>query len=140
MSRNYYSEIQLHITWHAVLSRPLLTPKIEPLAHRAIKQKIVNWPGAFVHEIGGTETHVHLAVTIAPSITISDFIGQLKGASSHDVNQSIGSKVLAWQAGYGIVSFGTKDLEWVRSYIRNQKEHHARKTVRERLERITESE
>lgn len=140
MSRNYYSEIHLHMTWHTVLSRPLLTARVEPLAHRALKHKIVNWPGAYVHEVGGTETHVHLAVTIAPTITISEFIGQLKGASSHEVNQAIGSKVLEWQTGYGVVSFGTRDLEWVRAYVRNQKEHHARGDVHERLERITGDE
>ena len=42
-----------------------------------------------------------------------------------------------WQGGYGVVSFGTKDLEWVRGYIRNQREHHARGTVVDRLEWIT---
>ncbi len=30
--------------------------------------------------------------------------------------------------GYGIVSFGTKDLQWVIDYVLNQKEHH-KKTV-----------
>src|SRR5437899_1149271 len=27
MSRNYYSEMHLHVVWHAKLSRPLLTPE-----------------------------------------------------------------------------------------------------------------
>jgi hypothetical protein len=44
--------------------------------------------------------------------------------------------VLEWQAGYGVVSFGTRALEWVCGYVRNQKEHHARGTVFDRLERI----
>jgi putative transposase len=138
MSRNYYSEIHLHLTWHTILSRPILTPQLEALAHRALKQKIIDWPGAFVHEIGGTETHVHLAVSIVPTITISEFVGQLKGASSYKVNQQIGRgcKELEWQTGYGVVSFGTKDLDWVKAYIRNQKEHHAKGQVFERLERL----
>ncbi len=137
MSRNYYSEINLHIVWHAKQSYPMLTPDIEQLAHRELRQKIVNTPGAFVHEINGTETHVHLAVSIAPTITISEFIGQLKGASSHEVNQRVGRKAFEWQTGYGVVSFGSKDLEWVCDYIRRQKEHHAKQTVFDRLERIT---
>ena len=67
------------------------------------------------------------------------WIGELKGGTAHDVNQQVGKrqKVLQWQAGYGIVSFGTNDLEWVVEYIRNQREHHARGTVHDRLERIT---
>ncbi|HEX2473458.1 MAG TPA: IS200/IS605 family transposase [Lacipirellulaceae bacterium] len=142
MSRNYYSEINLHFVWHCKDSMPLLTPEIERLAHRFIRKRIVDTPGAFVHEIGGTETHVHIAVSVPPTLAPSEFVGQLKGGSSHDVNQELGrrDKVLQWQAGYGIVSFGTRDLEWVRLYIRNQREHHANGTVHDRLERITEFE
>ena len=142
MSRTYYCEINLHITWHCKDSLPMLTPQAEPLAHRYVKQKIINTPGAFLHEIGGTETHVHVAVSIPPTLTISEFIGQLKGASSHDVNQQLGlrGKVLQWQAGYGVVTFGSGDLEWVRQYIRSQREHHACGKVHERLERVTEPE
>jgi REP-associated tyrosine transposase len=142
MSRNYYSEINLHLVWHTKNSLPLLTPQIEPLAQRFLRARIVQAPGAFVHEIGGIETHVHLAVTIQPAILVSEFIGQLKGGSSHDVNRAAdrGRKVLEWQAGYGVVSFGTRDLEWVVEYIRNQREHHSRGTIHERLERITQDE
>jgi putative transposase len=73
---------------------------------------------------------------------ISEFIGQLKGGSSHDVNQAIGlrQKVLEWQTGYGVVSFGTRDLDWVIEYVRNQREHHARGAVHDRLERIMDVE
>ena len=142
MSRNYYSEINLHLVWHTKNSLPLLTPQIEPLAHRFIKKRIIDTPGAFVHEIGSIETHVHIAVTVPPTLLISDFIGQLKGGSSHDVNQAMarGHKVLEWQTGYGVVSFGTRDLPWVVEYVRNQREHHARGTVHERLERIDQEE
>jgi putative transposase len=142
MSRNYYSEINLHIIWHTKNSLPLLTQEIEPLAHRILKQRIIETPGAFIHEIGGIETHIHMAVTIPPTLTISEFIGQLKGGSSHDVNQTLGrgQKSLEWQAGYGVVSFGTRDLDWVVEYVRNQREHHARGTIHDRLERITQDE
>jgi len=106
MSRNYYSEINLHVTWHCKDSLPLLTPQVEHLAHRCVKQKIINTPGAFLHEIGGTETHVHVAVTVPPTLTISEFVGQI--------------------------------LEWVKQYIRSQREHHASGKVHDRLERITQ--
>jgi len=64
----------------------------------------------------------------------------LKGASSHEVNTQLGlrDKTLQWQTGYGVVSFGTGQLDWVKAYIGRQREHHARGTVQDRLERITE--
>ena len=118
MSRNYYSEINLHIVWHTKNSLPLLNPQIKTLTHQRLKKRIIDTPGAFVHEIGGIEDHVHVAVTVAPTIAISEWIGQLKGGTSHDVNQQAGlnNKTLHWQTGYGVVSFGTRDLEWVTSY------------------------
>jgi putative transposase len=136
MSRNYYSEINLHLTWHTKNSSPLLVPEVEKVAHRALKKRIIEAPGVFVHEIGGIETHVHLAVTTPPTLTISEFIGQLKGGTSHDVNQQVGRKALEWQTGYGVVSFGTGDLPWVCGYIRDQRQHHAKGTTKDRLERI----
>jgi REP element-mobilizing transposase RayT len=83
-----------------------------------------------------------LAVTIPPTLTISDFIGRLKGGASHDVNARFArsGKALEWQAGYGVVSFGTGDLEWVRAYIQNQRDHHARQSCHDRLERMTQME
>ena len=108
--------------------------------HHYLRGKCINTPGVYVHEIGGIENHVHMAISIAPTITISEFVGQLKGASSHEANQKLGHKVLDWQTGYGVVSFGTKDLEWVRGYVRNQRERHARGELEDRLERITDIE
>ncbi len=142
MGRNYYSEINLHVTWHCKDSCPLLTPAIEPQAHREIRHKIVKTPGVFVHEIGGTETHVHVAATIPPTLTISEFIGQIKGASSHEVNEQmkLRGKPLQWQISYGVIRFGTRELAWVVDYIRKQREHHAAGRVYDRLERITEVE
>jgi REP element-mobilizing transposase RayT len=138
MSHNYYSEINLHIVWHTKSSMPLLTPQVETLVHHYLRGKLISLPGAYVHEIGGTETHVHVAVSVAPTVLVSDLIGKLKGASSHEANQKLGSgrKLLEWQSGYGVVSFGTKDLSWAKDYVRNQREHHARGTIHDRLERI----
>ena len=136
MARNYYSEINLHVAWHTKQSSPLLVPNVETIAHHYLRGRCINTPGVFIHEIGGIETHVHLCLTVPPTLLVSDFVGQLKGASSHEVNQKLGHKALEWQAGYGVVSFGTRDLDWVRTYVRNQRERHASGKIEDRLERI----
>jgi putative transposase len=130
------------MVWHTKASLPLLTPEVENVVHHYLRGRLINTPGAFVHAVGGTETHVHAVVSIVPTIQISELIGQLKGASAHEVNQKLahGRKTLEWQTGYGVVSFGKKDLPWVVDYVRNQKEHHARGTTHDRLERITPME
>ena len=101
MSRNYYSEINLHVTWHVKASMPLLVAKLEAEVHHYIRGRCISSPGVFIHEIGGTDTHIHVCLSVPPTLTISDFVGQLKGSSSHDVNQKPGhgGKMLEWQAG-----------------------------------------
>jgi putative transposase len=138
MSRNYYAEINLHIVWHTKGSLPLLTPDVERFTHHYIRGRLINTAGVFIHEIGGTENHVHVVISVAPTVLISELIGRVKGSSSHEANRQFprGRRVLEWQDGYGVVSFGTKDMDWVRAYVRNQREHHARGSVHDRLERL----
>ena len=125
------------MTWHVKGSLPLLVDRIEDRVHHHLKHKVLETKGAIFHEVGGTETHVHLVATVPPTIKPSEWIGILKGSSSHHINHEIANRhLLDWQDGYGVVSFGTKDLAWVKRYVRNQKEHHARGTTYERLERI----
>src|SRR5437588_9418133 len=104
MSRNYYSEIHLHITWHTKASAPMVVPAVEAIVQPCLRGKCIDTPGVFVHEIGGIETHVHLCISIAPTVPIAETIGQLKGVSSHEVNTKLGRdrKLLEWQAGYGV--------------------------------------
>ena len=141
MARNVYSEINLHFTWHTKSNTPVLMETIENRLHQYIKHRVLGTKGVLFHEIGGTDDHVHLVVSLPSIVLISDWIGKLKGASSYYINHEIANrKVLEWQDGYGVVSFGTKDLEWVTQYVRNQREHHKQGTTSKRMERITRND
>jgi putative transposase len=140
MSRRSYSEINFHITWHTKNNLPLIKAEFELKLYQFLKQKMLETPETFVHAIGGIENHVHLAVSVPPTIQPAEWIGQLKGASSHYINQSVNHKLLEWQNGYGIVSFGTRDLKWVVNYVLNQKEHHKKGKTFVRLENIEKEE
>ncbi|MBN1490999.1 MAG: IS200/IS605 family transposase, partial [Phycisphaerae bacterium] len=134
--RNVYSEINLHMTWHTKENAAVLIDRVENRTHHYLRHRAIETPGVIVHAIGGTVDHVHLAVSIPPGVTISEWIGQLKGSSSYHINHEIcNRKILGWQDGYGVVSFGTRDLPWVVAYVRNQKKHHAEGTTHDRLER-----
>ena len=136
MSRDVYSEINLHIVWHTKESRNLIPPEMETDLYPILRQWVQD-EGAWCHEVGGIANHVHVVVSVPPTLKPSEFIGHLKGGSAHDVNLlPRWRKSLEWQSGYGLVSFGTRDLPWVCEYVRNQKLHHARGTVQGRLERI----
>lgn len=135
MSTRVYSEIHLHITWHTKGNLPFITPALEPRLYQFVKDRVIETRGAYFHAIGGIQDHLHLGVSVKPSVHLDEWIGQLKGASSHEMG-----KMFQWQAGYGIVSFGTKDLKWVIDYIHRQKEHHKRGAIFDRLERIDDDD
>ncbi|MBI1900448.1 MAG: IS200/IS605 family transposase [Planctomycetia bacterium] len=137
MSSHVFHEIYLHMNWHTKNDSPLLTPAVEPLVYEFLRERCRSTRGVYFHEIGGTADHVHLVVNIEPFVTISDLIGDLKGACSHEINQQRRFKALEWQRGFGVVSFGKRQLKWVVEYVQNQKEHHSKGGTHERLERTT---
>ncbi len=137
MSRRCYWEIYLQLVWHTKRNFPFLVDAIEDRVHRFLKNRICRTPGAYVYETGGTEDHLHMAVSVPPTLLLSDWIGKLKGSSSHYLNQRFpGRGRMYWQDGYGVVSFGRRDLPFICEYIRRQKEHHARGTTIARLEAV----
>jgi putative transposase len=141
MPRSVYSEIYLHITWYTKQNAPVIKGELEKRIYEFLKQKVTQTPGASVHQIGGLEDHVHLAVSVPPTLAISDWIAELKGSSAHHINHEVGpSGTLAWQPGYGVVSFGKKDLPFEVEYIRNQKTRHSTGQVYARLERTEPQE
>ena len=136
MSLRAYSEINLHIIWHVKDNNPILRELVESQTHRYLRGQAVNSRGVFFHEIGGTDDHVHLVVSVSPSLLVSEWIGKIKGGASHFINHEIANRnILSWQPGYGIVAFGTGDLPWVVQYVRNQRKHHAEGKTFGRLER-----
>jgi REP element-mobilizing transposase RayT len=73
-------------------------------------------------------------VSVPPTLTISRWIGELKGASAYYVNQTLLNRTgaLEWQTGYGVVSFGARDVSRVADYIGNQEDHHRERAAKER--------
>jgi len=69
-------------------------------------------------------------------LALSDFVKEIKGSSAHHINHGAIKYPLAfvWQGGYGVFSFGGKQLDDAIAYVLNQKEHHARGTLNPALE------
>ena len=141
MPRNVYWELFYHFVWRTKDSAPLLTPRVEAMTHKYLTHRALQVPEAIVHAVGGVEDHVHMAVSLPPTVEIAKWVGDLKGATSHEINHGpCGLHALAWQTGYGVVSFGKRDLPWIVRYIQGQREHHRAGTAEDRLERITQVE
>ena len=113
MSSHVYHEIFLHFNWHTKDDSPILVPAFEQVVHKLLTDRCRKSGRVFLHGLGGTPTHVHLAISIEPQVTISELVKNLKGGSSHDANQALGAGTVGWQRGYRVVSFGQRNLPWV---------------------------
>ncbi|MCB9849494.1 MAG: IS200/IS605 family transposase [Phycisphaerales bacterium] len=137
MSHDAYFEIYLHITWHTKGDAQLLRGEIERAVHDYIRGRIIAANDCWFDGIGGTDDHIHLIAHVAPTLNVASWIGDLKGASAHHINKEVaGQKLLYWQGGYGVVSFGKKNLGYVLDYVHSQRERHGSGKVIERLERV----
>ena len=137
MSSHIFHEVYLHLNWHVKDDQPLLTASLEPAVYDFLGDRCRKTGGVFLHGIGGTPTHIHMAINIEPHVCISDLVGDLKGSCSHEIDKQFRMKRLQWQRGFGVVSFGKKQLPWVLKYIANQKEHHANGKTERRLEQVS---
>ncbi len=98
---------------------------MEGIIFAAIRQKSDEL-GCPIVALNGVEDHIHVAVKIAPSVAVANWVSQVKGASAHTVNraQSTDSDRFHWQEGYGVLTFGVRNLDTVVGYIARQKEQH----------------
>ena len=77
--------------------------------------------------------HVHLLVGLKATHCLSDFMRELKKASSTWVHDETGLRAFAWQEGYAAFTVSATAREGVKHYIANQAEHHRVKPFRKEL-------
>ena len=81
---------------------------------------------------GGMFDHVHLYASLPSTISIADFVNAVKSNSSRWVHESFSHKrAFAWQEGYGAFSVSKSEEKKVIKYIRNQNEHHAKRSFKD---------
>jgi REP element-mobilizing transposase RayT len=136
-SSTYY-KLFYHFTWGTKNHLPLLTPIVEARLFPYIGYKCKEL-GYFLYAVNGTEDHLHVLVSLTPSILVEDVAKNLKGASSHYINKESNlGEVLYWQDGYGVITVREAEIQRVVKYIKNQKEHHLGGDLSESLERLGE--
>ena len=120
----------VHAAWSTWDRLPLLVGEMERRVHRAISAKCTEI-GAEVVALGGVEDHVHLLISLPPTIPLSRLIGEIKGASSHLANHDarVQDHFFKWQGAFGATSVSPRALGDVKAYIMNQKAHHQEQSL-----------
>jgi putative transposase len=134
-----YWRLFYHLVWATRDREPMLVGETARLVERSLRATCEELK-ALIHALFVMPDHVHLAVSIPPSVSVATMVSRLKGSSSHLVNHATGGMAggFAWQAEYGALSFGEKQLPHVVAYVENQPERHGSRRVWEKLELATE--
>ncbi|MEI6804913.1 MAG: IS200/IS605 family transposase [Myxococcaceae bacterium] len=82
--------------------------------------------------IGGIENHLHLILKVRAGINLSEMVRVIKANSSKWLNERKNYQgSFSWQNGYGAFTVSASQIERVRHYVRNQKEHHRKNSFEE---------
>ena len=117
-------DVIIHVVFSTKNRVKLIGPEIEAELFAYIGG-ITNADKSKLIGANGTSNHVHLLISLNKNILAPDLIGNIKRDSSKWIKTKgmIYSK-FGWQDGYAAFSVGHTQIEAVKKYIGNQKEHH----------------
>ncbi len=72
--------------------------------------------------VGGVADHVHCLVRLSRTITIAEWVKEIKRVSSSFAKERYPN--FAWQGGYGAFSVDPLSLDRIAAYIQGQEQHH----------------
>lgn len=125
---NTYSNLFYHIVFSTKGRKDLITPEIEArvwayIGGIARQHKIV------AIQVGGVENHIHVLIMARPKTAPSQIVQWLKGESSRWIHDTFPElRNFAWQDGFSVFSVSKSAVEDVAAYIKDQREHHAKRT------------
>jgi len=129
-----YVKIMVHLLWSTKNRISLIDEKLKPQLIKHIKENSIK-KGIFIDTINCIADHIHLLISLGSEQTISKITQLIKGESSNWVNnEQVLKQKFEWQDDYFAVSVSESMVEKVREYIRNQEEHHRKKTFTEEYE------
>jgi putative transposase len=129
-----HASVYLHAVFSTKDRNPFLTEKdlrIRTHAYIAGVSKAIDCPPV---EVGGVDDHVHALVRFSRTISIADWLKEIKRKSSAFVKEH--HQGFAWQGGYGVFAVEAGSVDRVVEYIRKQEEHHRKVSFQDELRQI----
>ncbi|RKY91904.1 IS200/IS605 family transposase [candidate division KSB1 bacterium] len=118
---------EYHIVWVPKYRFRILSGVIKELLDEWIRQ-ISEWKGVEIIELTICTDHIHLVASIPPKLSISDYIGILKGKTAIKIFKSFPGLKLRpywgnhfWARGYFVSTIGI-DEEKIKRYVAYQEE------------------
>jgi putative transposase len=125
------ARLHVHLVFSTKNRDPLITDRVRDALHGYIATVLQNLACAPVL-INSVEDHAHLLFDLARTVSISQVVEDVKKASSKWIKtQGPEFASFAWQSGYGAFAVSESNVEAVREYVANQREHHRKKSFQE---------
>jgi len=132
------ARLHIHLVFSTKNREPLITDAVGEPLHAYIATVLQNLGCAPVL-INSVEDHAHLLFDLARTVSISQAVEDVKKASSKWIKtQGPEFAGFAWQSGYGAFAVSESNVEAVREYIANQREHHRKKSFQEEYRQFLE--
>ncbi len=78
-----------------------------------------------LYRISGVADHLHILSSLHPTVSLADFVKDIKTGSALCINEnSVFKRFSHWQEGYGAFSCSKSDIEGLIEYIKGLEEHH----------------
>jgi REP element-mobilizing transposase RayT len=118
------------------------TKNREPLIDKRIKKElyaylagICNKLECYVLQVGGIEDHVHIICELSRKIPLMKLLEEIKSHSSKWIKTKGNHyQNFYWQNGYGAFSVNPKEVNILVNYIKNQEEHHKKRSFQNEYE------
>ena len=124
-----FIKIYIHFVWSTKNRYPFLsTPDVRKSMWKHIRENAKK-KGIFIDFVNGYQEHCHCLVSLGDNQTIRQIMQLIKGESSHWINkEGMLKEQFEWQDEYFAVSVSESNIARLRNYIKNQEDHHSRKT------------
>ena len=127
-----FIKVYIHFVWSTKNRYPFLnTPELRMAMWKHIRENAKK-KGIFIDFINGYSDHCHCLISLGVDQNIQKVIQLIKGESSFWINKNeLTKEKFQWQEEYFAVSVSESILDKVREYIKNQEEHHKKKSFQE---------
>ncbi len=120
------SYVLVHLIFSTKGRRPLLTDAIRSEMHSYVASAV--GPENICVRVGGVADHVHIALFLARTESMSRLVERLKVSSSKWIKtKGVEFAKFGWQRGYAAFSVGLSDRTALVRYIDAQAAHHQRR-------------
>ena len=127
------AKIAIHLIFSTKNRERLIGDDIRPSLHDYLGGILRDFESHAV-EINTEPDHAHVLFALSRKVALAQLVGDLKkGSTMWLQNQAWELRNFRWQAGYAAFSVSESNMEAVRQYIRNQREHHQKRTFQDEV-------